>query len=95
LERSQERRKRPQSGFIKGHGLTPEAEKALADFEAEWGQKVLRQSLQAGDARGKKFIPFFAFHQQCRQKSSTRQNGLKSLNRVIRKKPTKRAVAFH
>jgi len=34
--------------------MDTEAEKALADFEAEWGQKYPFNRSQAGDARGKK-----------------------------------------
>ena len=60
-----------------------EAEKALADFEAEWGQKY--PSIAPSWRRAwQEVIPFFAFPPAVRKIIYT-TNALESLNRVIRK----------
>jgi putative transposase len=60
-----------------------EAEKALADFEAEWGQKCL--SIAPSWRRAwQEVIPFFAFSPAVRKIIYT-TNAIESLNRVIRK----------
>ena len=60
-----------------------EAEKALADFEAEWGPKY--PSITPAWRRAwQKVIPFFAFPPEVRKVIYT-TNAIESLNRVIRK----------
>ena len=60
-----------------------EAEKALADFEAEWGQKY--PSIAPSWRRAwQEVIPFFAFPPAVRKIIYT-TNAIESLNRVIRK----------
>jgi len=60
-----------------------EAEKALADFEAEWGQKY--PSIAPSWQRAwQEVIPFFAFPPAVRKIIYT-TNAIESLNRVIRK----------
>jgi hypothetical protein len=60
-----------------------EAEKALADFEAEWGQKY--PSIAPSWRRAwQEVIPFFAFPPEVRKIIYT-TNAIESLNRVIRK----------
>jgi putative transposase len=60
-----------------------EAEKALADFEAEWGQKY--PSIAPSWRRAwEELIPFFAFPPAVRKIIHT-TNAIESLNRVIRK----------
>ena len=60
-----------------------EAEKALNDFEAEWGQKY--PSIAPSWRRAwQEVIPFFAFPPSVRKIIYT-TNAIESLNRVIRK----------
>lgn len=60
-----------------------EAKKALADFEAEWGQKY--PSIAASWRRAwQEVIPFFAFPPAVHKIIYT-TNAIESLNRVIRK----------
>ena len=60
-----------------------EAEKALADFEAEWGPKY--PSITPAWRRAwQEVIPFFAFPPEVRKVIYT-TNAIESLNRVIRK----------
>jgi putative transposase len=60
-----------------------EAEKALDDFEAEWGQKY--PSIAPSWRRAwQEVIPFFAFPPSVRKIIYT-TNAIESLNRVIRK----------
>jgi putative transposase len=60
-----------------------EAEKAMADFEAEWGQKY--PSIAPSWRRAwQEVIPFFAFPPAVRKIIYT-TNAIESLNRVIRK----------
>ena len=60
-----------------------EAEKALADFEAEWGRKYPSIALSWRRA-WQEVIPFFAFPPAVRKIIYT-TNAIESLNRVIRK----------
>jgi len=70
MERSQDVAKRTSSGFIQSPRMTPQAEKPFClILRPNAGQKVTRQSLQAGDAAlgAEKFIPFFGLPTAVRQ----------------------------
>jgi len=68
-----------------------EAEKALAEFEAEWGHKY--PSIAPSWRRAwQEVIPFFAFPPAVRKIIYT-TNAIESLNRVI-EKPLKHGAAF-
>jgi putative transposase len=64
-----------------------EAEKALANFEAEWGRKypsIAPSWRRAWRRAWQEVIPFFAFPPAVRKIINT-TNAIESLNRVIRK----------
>ncbi len=94
MERPQECRQRPQTSLLpclagdvyiteKEATDDVEAEKALADFETEWGQKY--PSIVPSWRRAwQEVIPFFAFPPEVRKIIYT-TNAIESLNRVIRK----------
>jgi len=74
--------------------MTPTAEKALADFEAEWGRKSTPSIAPSlADARGKESSVSFAFHSKC-AKSILHDKCDEKPEPRHPKKPPKRAVAF-
>jgi len=76
--------------------MTPRRKKGLADFEAEWGQKLPAIASKLATRREQEVIPFFRLsHQQC-AKIITRQMRLEKPEPLSPKNHQKRrGLAFH